>query len=296
MPTPSFHLFLPQMRMTVEEMVSRAQAAERGGFEGMALMDHLAPPGAEAHPMWEAMTAAGWLLSKTNTLKVGHLVLCDSMRHPAVLARQAVTLDHASGGRFELGLGWGSVPEELDVFGVGTSDARTRVERLSESLAVIKALWSGEPVDFEGTHFELHGATQRPVPLEGIAVVVGGAGRRTLELVSTYADWWNLPLYALERLETLRPSAGSAKVSIQQMVSFVGRDASRSEVRAATERRYGATSMGRTLALGVASELVEHFGSLRERGVERFYVWFSDFAPESTLEEFGENVIAPLSG
>ena len=109
-----FHLFLPQMRMSLDDLVERARAAEAAGFEGIALMDHLAPPLATQHDMWEAMTAATWLLARTDALVVGHLVLCDPLRHPAVLARQAATLDHASGGRFELGIGWGSVPAELE--------------------------------------------------------------------------------------------------------------------------------------------------------------------------------------
>jgi alkanesulfonate monooxygenase SsuD/methylene tetrahydromethanopterin reductase-like flavin-dependent oxidoreductase (luciferase family) len=94
-----FHLFLPQMRMTMPDLVTRARAAEASGFAGMALMDHLAPPLAETHGMWEAMTTAGWLLSATTTLKLSHLVLCDAFRNPSMLAREAVTLDHASGGR-----------------------------------------------------------------------------------------------------------------------------------------------------------------------------------------------------
>ena len=68
--------------------------------------------------MWEAMTAATWLAAHTSNLGIGHLVLCDAFRHPAVLARQAATLDHASGGRFELGIGSGSTPDELQVFGI----------------------------------------------------------------------------------------------------------------------------------------------------------------------------------
>ena len=105
MPTAEFHLFLPQMRMSMPDLVERAQAAEAAGFTGMGLMDHFAPPLAEQHGMWEAMTTAGWLLASTSTLKLSHLVLCDAYRHPAMLARQVVSLDHASGGRFELGIG-----------------------------------------------------------------------------------------------------------------------------------------------------------------------------------------------
>ena len=135
---PEFWLFLPQMRMSLDAMVERALAAEAAGFTGIALMDHLAPPLADSQPMYEAMTTAMWLLARTERLAVGHLVLCDAMRHPAVLAREVVTLDHASGGRFELGLGWGSVPAELEQFGVGSSEAKVRVGRMEESLEVMR--------------------------------------------------------------------------------------------------------------------------------------------------------------
>ena len=140
------------MRLTIPQLIERARAAESAGFGGIALMDHLAPPNALDQPMFEAMTTATWLAAATETLHVGHLVLCDAMRHPTVLARQAVTLDHASGGRFELGLGWGSVPKELETFGVASTSARSRVDRMSETLDLMRALWSGETIDFDGEH------------------------------------------------------------------------------------------------------------------------------------------------
>ena len=108
--SPTFHFFLPQMRMTHDAIVERARIAEAVGFEGMAFMDHVVPPLAPDQPMWEAMSIAGWVLAHTTTLSVGHLVLCDSLRHPAMLAEQAKSLDHASGGRFELGIGSGFDP------------------------------------------------------------------------------------------------------------------------------------------------------------------------------------------
>src|SRR5579862_6947661 len=111
-------LFLPQMRLSLDDLVARAGAAEAAGFTGIAGMDHLIPPMATAQPMYEAMVTSTWLAAHTERLRIGSLVLCDAFRHPAVLAREAVTIDHASGGRFELGLGWGSVPDELDVFGI----------------------------------------------------------------------------------------------------------------------------------------------------------------------------------
>jgi alkanesulfonate monooxygenase SsuD/methylene tetrahydromethanopterin reductase-like flavin-dependent oxidoreductase (luciferase family) len=292
----SFHVFLPQMRMPVDAIVERARAAEAAGFEGLALMDHLAPPLADEHDMWEAMALAGWLLAATRTLRVGHLVLCDALRHPAVLARQAVTLDHASGGRFDLGIGWGSVPEELDTFGVGQAPPRERVARLGESLAVMRALWSGEPVSYDGRFFRLHDARQRPTPTGPIPIVIGGVGPRTLALVREHADWWNVPVHSLARLDEARPEAGGARVSLQTMVALVPSEAEREAVTGLFTRRFGAWTLGDAAAVGTVDELAEHFARLRARGVERFYVWFADFAPPETLAHFGEVMEAVACG
>jgi len=290
---PEFHVFLPQMRMGLDVLVDKARAAEAAGFGGIALMDHLAPPMAEDQPMHEAMITAAWLAAHTETLRVGHLVLCDSLRHPAVLAKQAVTIDHASGGRFELGIGWGSVPDELDAFGVGDTAPSARVRRLAESLEVMTALWSGESVDFEGEFHRVKGGRQQPAPLRKIPLLIGGAGRRTLALVARYADWWNLPIYALERLEELRPAAGDARVSIQQLVAFVADEAGRARVTELAQRRFGVYGGG--LIIGDAAQLVDHFTALHDRGVERFYTWFSDFADPETLAAFGADVIETLA-
>ena len=287
-----FHLFLPQMRMPLDVLVERAQAAEAAGFEGIALMDHLAPPLAAGHDMWEAMAAATWLLARTDTLVVGHLVLCDPLRHPAVLARQAVTLDHASGGRFELGIGWGSVPDELDTFGVGAAPARERVARLGETLEVVRALWTGEPVTYEGRFFGLRDAQQRPVPSRRIPIVVGGVGPRTLALVREHADWWNVPIQSLDVLDERREQAGDARVSVQAMVALVPSEADRAAVTETVARRFGGSAMGDTMVVGTPDELVAHFGGLRARGIERVYAWFADFAPPETLARFGDVVAA----
>jgi alkanesulfonate monooxygenase SsuD/methylene tetrahydromethanopterin reductase-like flavin-dependent oxidoreductase (luciferase family) len=295
--TPEFHVFLPQMRMDLDVLVEKARAAEGAGFGGIALMDHLAPPMAEDQPMHEAMTTATWLAAHTETLRVGHLVLCDSLRHPAVLAKQSVTLDHASGGRFELGIGWGSVPDELDAFGVGDTATSARVRRLAESLELITALWTGETVDFEGEFHRVKGGRQQPAPLLKIPLLIGGSGRKTLALVARYADWWNLPIYALERLEELLPSAGGARVSVQQMVAFVPNESERDRVTELAKRRFGVYGDG--LVIGDAAQLVDHFTALHDRGVERFYTWFSDFADSETLAAFGADVIeavAPQGG
>lgn len=287
-----FHLFLPQMRMSHEAIVERARAAEAAGFEGIAFMDHLAPPLAQQHDMWEAMSIAAWVLANTTTLTVGHLVLCDAFRHPAMLARQVTSLDHASGGRFELGIGWGSVAEEFGTFGIGSTEPRLRVGRLAETLEIMRALWSGEVVNHSGEFFTLTDAQQMPVPTRRIPITIGGVGKRTLALVREHADWWNLPVHQMGRLEELRDQAGDARVSTQPMIALVADEAERAETTALIQRRFGGVGMGRSVVIGTAGELTDHFARLHEGGVDRFYVWFTDFAQPATLERFGEVIAA----
>jgi alkanesulfonate monooxygenase SsuD/methylene tetrahydromethanopterin reductase-like flavin-dependent oxidoreductase (luciferase family) len=286
-----FHLYLPQMRMSFDRLVAAARAAESAGFTGIAGMDHLAPPGAEQHSMYEAMVTNTWLAAHTVHMTVGSLVLCDAFRHPAVLARQAVSLDHASGGRFEFGIGWGSWADDFSRFGVEPPEPAARVRRLRETLEVLKALWSGETVDYDGTFHRLRGAMQVPGPIGKIPVVIGGTGPKTLALVREYADWWNVPVTQLDLLDRSRPLAGEARVSVQQMVAYVGCGADRGVVAEGAVRRFGRMSP----VLGTGTELVDYFGRLAGQGIERVYAWFSDFAPPDTLAAFGAEVIAPLA-
>lgn len=285
-----FHLFLPQMRLTLPQLVERAQAAEAAGFDGIAGMDHLAPPLADDQPMYEAMVTNTWLAAHTSKLTISSLVLCDSFRHPAMLAREAVSIDHASGGRYELGIGWGSVPTEFETFGTGSTEPRRRVQRLKETLEVLHALWAGETIDYDGEFHHLKGAFQAPGPLHRIPIVIGGGGPKTLELVARHADWWNLHVGILDRLEEMRPSAGDARVSIQQRVAFVPSEDARDEVLGLATKRFGTVGV----VSGTSPELVDQFAALADRGVERVYAWFTDFAKPETLGQFGAEVIAQL--
>jgi alkanesulfonate monooxygenase SsuD/methylene tetrahydromethanopterin reductase-like flavin-dependent oxidoreductase (luciferase family) len=286
-----FWLYLPQMRLTMEQMVTRARAAEAAGFDGIAGMDHMAPPLAEAQPMTEAMITCAWLASQTEHLRVGSLVLCDSFRHPAVLAREAVTIDQASGGRFELGIGWGSVAEEFRTYGIGSLEPKARLGRLRESLEIMQALWAGETLDYEGEHFTLHGARQAPGPVGHIPIVIGGAGKGTMRLVAEHAEWWNVHTHILDRLDEMRPQSGNARCSLQVQVALVPPSGPREEIEATARRRFGSIPI-----VGTAPELVDYFSTLQERAVERVYAWFCDFAPPETLAAFGDDVIRHFAG
>ncbi|HXS86710.1 MAG TPA: LLM class flavin-dependent oxidoreductase [Mycobacterium sp.] len=275
-----WYLFLPQVRVPVGDIVERARQAEASGFTGIAFIDHLEAPGLPAESIWEAMGIATWVAAKTERLKIGHLVLCDAFRHPAVLAKQAVTLSEASDGRFELGLGTGSWPAELTRFDVGQQDPLARVKRLERNLDLMNRYWGrgGDGAD-----------SQSPLPTHHIPLILGGTGRRMMELVRRHADWWNIPANHVDRLAELAPAAGSARVSIQQMVGFIRKNSDPAKVREVSARRFG--NLGSGLTCGDADELSGHFGHLSGQGVERFYVWFSDFAAPESLHEFGETVI-----
>ena len=190
--------------------------------------------------MFDAMVTAAWLAARTERLVIGHLVLCDAFRHPAVLAKQVVSLDHASGGRFELGIGWGSVPAEFDRFGIGSTEPAERVGRLARDpgrghVAVDRR---------RGRLLRRPPPPRRrpsacPPRRDDIPIVIGGAGPKTLALVAEHATWWNCPIYALDRFDALRPRTGDSRASIQEMVGFIPDEESRGPVTDAATRRFG---------------------------------------------------------
>src|SRR5262249_57584842 len=105
-----------------------------GGIKGVWFRAHLSPPGLPALPSFEAWTTATALAAATERIRLGHLVLANGFRHPALLAKMAVTLDHASAGRLDLGLGTGSYPEEFTRFGLDFPAQRVRAGRLPEAI------------------------------------------------------------------------------------------------------------------------------------------------------------------
>jgi len=292
---PFFGLFLPQLRMDFGTIEHRARVAEESGFHSVWLMDHLSPPGLPDADCLEGWTLASALAARTSTVRLGHLVLCDPFRHPSVLAKMAATLDVISGGRLELGLGWGSVADELHAFGVSDDPAPVRAARLAETLAILELMFSGEPVSFDGAHYHLEGAMARPRPVAGrIPIHLGGAGRRlTMPLVARFADWWNCPSYAVERVAALKPLAGSARLSIQLPVGLAASALERDEVAATAQRRFG--SWGGLIA-GTPDEVAASLRHEVELGADLFVLQFSDFGSPETLRLFADEVMPAVAG
>lgn len=281
-----FGLFLPQLRMSFGTILERTLAAEAAGFDSVWLMDHLAAPAAPDQDTLEGWTLAAALAARTTTIRIGHLVTADPFRHPAVLAKMAATVDVMSGGRLELGLGWGSVDAELTAFGIGGGSRRERAARMRESIEVLDLMFTGEPFDYEGAHVSLRGAIGRPVPVQQPRppLHVGGAGPSlTMPIVADHADWWNCPSYAVDRLDELRPLAGAARISVQHPVALAPDAATRDDVLATAQRRFGAWG---GLVGGTASEVADALAAEAATGVDGFVVQCSDFGRPETVEHF----------
>jgi alkanesulfonate monooxygenase SsuD/methylene tetrahydromethanopterin reductase-like flavin-dependent oxidoreductase (luciferase family) len=293
MALPWFGLYLPQIRMSFDRILERTLAAEAAGFDSVWLMDHFAAPMAPEIDTFEGWTVATALAARTSTIRIGHLVLCDPFRHPVLLAKTAASFDVISNGRLELGIGWGSVPDELRTFGFGPEPAATRASKLRETLEIVELMFSGETFDFAGEHFTLQGATGRPVPVQSrVPVHIGGGGPKlTMPLVERFADWWNCPGYALDRLDELRPLAGRARVSVQHPIGLAASVAERDETIATTNRRFG--SWGGVIA-GTAEEVAAALASEVERGVDGFVCQFSDFGTPDTTERFMRDVVPAM--
>jgi probable F420-dependent oxidoreductase len=165
------------------EWAEKARKIEALGYATLTVPDHLT--GFMA-PMPALVSAA----NATKDLRVGTNVLNNDLRHPVLVAREAATLDLLSDGRFQLGLGAGSIQSEYDQAGLRFDTGGTRVERLAEAVTVIKGLLKGEQVTFAGRHYRVTAHTIAPLPIQKPSppILIGGNGRRLLTLAAREAD------------------------------------------------------------------------------------------------------------
>ncbi len=174
---------VPRAMRSGNEWGAAAQRVEELGYSTLLVPDHLTAP-------LSPWTSLSWAASATQRLRVGTHVLNNDFRHPVLVAREAGTLDRLSGGRFELGLGAGHIRSEYEQAGFAYDLAADRVERLTESVKVIKALLSGEEVTFEGRHYTVRGQRLHPEPQgrERFPILIGGNGNRLLAMAAREAD------------------------------------------------------------------------------------------------------------
>lgn len=181
---------------SAKEWRATAQRAEGLGYSALHLADHYFGPGpleAETnHPVQDlaAVPAMAMAAECTDRIRIGCRVLCADYHLPAVLAKEAATLDLLSEGRLELGLGAGWIRAEYDAMGIGWEPASVRIDRLAEVVAVVKAHFGGGPIDFAGEHVRVSGYRGVPEPVQKPhpPIMIGGGRERILGLAGREAD------------------------------------------------------------------------------------------------------------
>ena len=165
------------------ELADRARRAEAVGYHGLIVPDHLVDQLAP-------IPALATIAAATDRLRIVPFVLNNDLRHPAVLAQDLATLDVLSGGRLDIGIGAGWNRPEYAAIGLAFEPVATRVERLAEAVAVLKGAFGDGPLTLAGRHYTITDLDGRPKPVQRPhpPFLIGGGGRRTLELAAREAD------------------------------------------------------------------------------------------------------------
>ncbi len=184
-----------QQNVSWADLVDLWQKADGWGYDSLWAFDHFYPifTGIEG-PCLEGWSLLGALAQATTKARIGHLVTGATYRHPCITAKAAVTVDHISAGRANLGIGAGWFEDEHRSFGIDYKTVLGRLEGLEESCQIIKGMFTGEKFTLHGKHYSVTDAFGNPQPVQqgGVPIMIGGEGKRVLlRIVAQYADMWN---------------------------------------------------------------------------------------------------------
>jgi alkanesulfonate monooxygenase SsuD/methylene tetrahydromethanopterin reductase-like flavin-dependent oxidoreductase (luciferase family) len=289
-----------QEGVTWDEWVALAAAVESAGLDGLFRSDHYtsfhgAPGG--ALDAWATIAA---LAPLTSRIRLGTLVSPATFRHPSELARVAVTADHASGGRVEVGVGAGWFEQEHRQNGFDFPATGRRLDRLAEYVEILLASWAAEPFDHDGTHFTLTGQLALPAPVQHPhpPVIFGGrGGPRSVALAARYGQEYNGAFLPAEECRRLRATLDEACRAVERdpltlplsLMTLVapGRDRDDAELRLtrAVERFRGPRE--RCYA-GSVDQMAATLGELEEAGVTRVFLQHPDRGDFDGLELLGD--------
>jgi F420-dependent oxidoreductase-like protein len=300
-----FGLFAPQVGLPFTAITQRAQLADRLGYHSFWFVDHMWSRGLPDMDHLEAWTLMSATAAVTERIGIGTLVLCNSYRNPAMLAKMTASLDQVSNGRVLLGLGAGWMDEEYRAYGYPFPPTRVRIEQLDEALTIIKLMLTTPRASFQGKYYAIDDAVNNPKPVQQPRppILIGGAGeRRLLRVVAEHADIWNCPNNAaldLERkLGVLRRhcddigrDAGEIEVSEQCVVVLGHNETDLRAKRKLAKQTLGAVfDIDKTALQGTPEQLIEVIRARRQQGVTFFTMLFSDFNAPETLELFAKKV------
>jgi alkanesulfonate monooxygenase SsuD/methylene tetrahydromethanopterin reductase-like flavin-dependent oxidoreductase (luciferase family) len=261
-------------------LVERWRLFEELGFDSVWVCDHLNQPSCPTNPYYEGWTALAGLAATTRRIRIGVLVTCNTFRHPAVLAQQAITVDHISRGRLEIGLGAGWYVPEHEQFGIPLPPPGARVSRFREAVTLIDLLLRGEAVTYTGQHYQVKDAQLRPASIQRPRppLMLAAHKPRMLRICAEYADTWNSTGNPDEMRERNR--------ILDDYCAAIGRDPT-----ALSRSFYGWTAkIGRDPWSNVDAfeRLVERY---REAGVNEFIIDQPDPRQFAVVEEVAATVL-----
>ncbi len=266
-------------------------------------------------PNLECWTSLVALSTITKRLRLGSLVTAVGFRYPSLLAKIASSFDVISQGRLEFGIGAGWYEAEYRAYGYPFPKASTRIEQLAEAVQIIRKMWTEEKVTFEGKHFSIKEAICSPKPLQMPypTIWIGGAGRRVLRLVASYADGWNsIGLTLDEYREKLRYLAqecertGKNSDRIRKSI-YIGMILRRDEAELQrfirdlagrykrAEESYDAYQKrlreDNVRFVGLPSEIIEKAEAYRKLGVEEIICFFPDLPSVDSVKILAEEIL-----
>ncbi len=176
-----------------EKTVERWRLFEELGFDSAWDCDHYTQPSRPSGPYFEAWTLLAALAGITSRIRIGVLVSCNTFRHPYLLAKEASTVDHISGGRLEFGLGAGWFEPEHRMLGMALPEKAELVGRFREAVEICDSLFRNEVTTYEGRWYQLREAAFRPLPVQKPRppFTLGAHRPRMLAIVARHADAWN---------------------------------------------------------------------------------------------------------
>jgi F420-dependent oxidoreductase-like protein len=233
--------------ITIEQLRSVWRIADESGFDHVWDFDHLASIGANGPdgPIYEGWALQAAMAEATKRVRIGCMVTGNTYRNPGLLAKLAVTVDHLSGGRLEFGIGaaWATVEHEM----LGLPGLEHRVGLLSESLQILKSLFTQERTNFEGRYYRFQDAICNPKPLQKPhpPFWIGASGQSTLRLTARHADVWNIsggdPAAAKEliaKFEDACAAVGRDPSEIRRSIQFGNESGDRGELMDLAGRYY----------------------------------------------------------
>jgi F420-dependent oxidoreductase-like protein len=255
--------------ISIESLRAIWRIADEGGFDHLWDFDHLAAIGGTTpdRPIYEGWALQAAMAVATRRARIGCLVTGNTYRNPAVLAKMAVTVDHLSGGRLEFGIGAGWAEVEHAMYGISGLDHR--VGLLSESLQILKSLFTEDRTNFEGRYYHFKDAILNPKPIQKPypPFWIGASGKTTLRLVARYADVWNIAGGDADHVRELT-------AQLEESCTSVGRDPN--EIRHSIQFGWDGKAReelielsGRYLELGVTEQAIYLRGEQAEKLAEK---------------------------